>query len=193
MLRSRALCQLLSIAVFGVCLSTASRSRADEPEPRVRFDEDATPPESSRTRVLLLGSALTALTYGGAVGASFLWENDPGATDLRIPVVGPWIKLGHTTMCTDGDTSCNNVFQVVGAIATVLDGLGQLGGIGLLAEGIFAPGAKPQRQAAALQLRPQRGGAFSSRLILEAGDITFVPVPFFQSGSDAGIGLVGTF
>ncbi len=191
MLVPRALPFLLGLAAFGTGALTSTAARADEPEPLVRFEPDAVPPESTRTKVLLLGGAMTALSYGGALGASYLWSEDAGAADLRIPVIGPWIKLGHTTLCPSEESGCNNVMQVLGAVLVGFDGLGQIGGLALLAEGIFGPAGK--KQAAFRSASTSSGGAFSSYFAGQVGDVVFVPVPFVQAGSDVGLGVVGTF
>jgi len=191
MLVPRALPFLLGLAAFGIGALAPTPACADEPQPLVRFDPDAVPPESTRTKVLLLGSAMTALSYGGALGASYLWSEDAGAADLRIPVIGPWIKLGHTTLCASEEFGCNNVMQVLGAVLVGFDGLGQIGGLALLSEGIFGPAGK--KQAAFRGASASAGGTFSSYFTGQLGDVSFVPLPFVQAGSDVGLGVVGTF
>jgi hypothetical protein len=179
----------LALAALALVSALPRAASADEPEPMVRFDPSAKPPPYTQSTLLLIGVAGAAVTYGGAVGASYLWADDPGASDLRIPVVGPWIKIGHTTMCVDETNGCNNVLQVIGAVAAGLDGLGQIGSLALLAEGLFAPTRAVRGPSA---WSPRRAG-FGSRLGGEIGDVRFTAVPFVQAGSDVGLGFVGTF
>jgi hypothetical protein len=81
------------------------------------------------------------------------------------------------------------VLQVIGAVAAGLDGLGQIGSLALLAEGLFAPTRAVRGPSA---WSPRRAG-FGSRLGGEIGDVRFTAVPFVQAGSDVGLGFVGTF
>jgi hypothetical protein len=189
MLVARVLAGLVGTALAAACVLAAPEARADEPEPMVRFDPEAMPPPPAKTNVLIWGVATTAISYGGAVGASYLWESDPGAADLRIPVVGPWMKVGNTRLCDDEEPSCNDVFQVLGAVLAGFDGVIQVGGLALIAEGLFSPTRSSQPPASARLA----GGPFASLLRTEVGSVSFAPVPFFRGGSDAGIAVVGSF
>lgn len=199
MLVGRKTRSLLGLALLSGILSFGGQARADEPQPVISFAPDASPPPHTRTQVLLLGAATTAVFYGAAVGASYIWEQDRGAADLRIPVVGPWLKLGQTAGCAAEDTTCTPALQIAGAVLAALDGIGQAGGLALLLEGLFmktAPGTTGSGSAnlsLGAQPRGQLGGTFSSHWVVETGGVTFVPVPFAQAGSDLGIAIVGTF
>ncbi|HSC87270.1 MAG TPA: hypothetical protein VLC09_08375 [Polyangiaceae bacterium] len=176
----------LGVLLLASSSLVAPRALADEPEPVVRFDPAAKPPPSTQTTLLLVGTAGFALSYGGAVGASYLWESDPGATDLRYPLVGPWLKLGRTTMCVAEINGCSNVLQVIGAVATTLDGLLQAGSLAVIIEGILTP-------TAAAQSARLRAPSSARWFQADVGGVRFTPVPFVQSGSDLGLGLVGSF
>jgi hypothetical protein len=130
------------------CLTLAAPVAAAEPVPMLELS-DGLPPPSARWNTLLIGTAVLGGFYGGAVAASYGWSEDPGAEDLRIPLVGPWLKLGQTTLCAnlpESETPCSDPLQVVGGVLAVVSGIGQLGGVALLLEGTFmrtrAPGAK---------------------------------------------------
>ena len=129
---------LVSLAAVGSIGAQARPAQAEEPKREVRVDPDAYPPSSTRVPLVASGLVMTGVFYAGAVGASYAWPDARGAEDLRIPVVGPWMKLFQTG-CSDTTTSCNRFLIVVGAVLAGLDGLGQAGGIGLLLEGLFLP------------------------------------------------------
>lgn len=141
--------QALHCAAFSACvigaLTMTSRAHADEPAPVVQFNPDAAPPPATQGTILLAGAAVTGVFYGAAVGASAIWSEDPGASDLVYPLVGPWMKLGQTQLCNeDSGADCNNGFQVAGAILLVFDGLGQAGGVALLVEGMLFGVGRPE-------------------------------------------------
>jgi len=112
---------------------------AAEPVPMLELS-DGVPPPAVRWKTLFIGTAVFGGFYGGALAASYGWSQDPGAEDLRIPLVGPWLKLGHTTLCAnlpESSTPCSDPLQVVGGILSVVSGIGQLGGVALMLEGAF--------------------------------------------------------
>jgi hypothetical protein len=96
---------------------------------------DELPPPSVRGYTVLGGLATTAGWYGLALGASYLWPNTVGAKDLRIPVAGPWIAFAHSGCGPVAD--CHEVVVVGRALATLLDGVGQLSGLAIVAQGLF--------------------------------------------------------
>jgi hypothetical protein len=105
-----------------------------EPGPALTLDQ---PPPSARTYTIVGGLATTATWYGLALGSSYLWPDTVGAKDLRIPVAGPWIAFSHSGCGPVAD--CHEAIVVVRAIATALDGIGQIGGLMLLGQGLFLP------------------------------------------------------
>lgn len=117
----------------------AGLAHADEPKPEVHFDPSKAPPASARWKLALLGSASMAAFYGGAAAASAMFPQDPGASDLLIPIAGPWLKLGQTKLCSDADkeAGCSDFLQVFGGVLLVLDGLGQAGSTGLIIESLL--------------------------------------------------------
>jgi hypothetical protein len=146
---------------------------------------DELPPPGARTTHIVAGAATTAVSYGLALGASYLFKPEDlnGSKDLRIPIAGPWMALGKTG-CPTSTPDCSTVTLVIGAILTVFDGVTQAGGLGIIAEGLFlntssgaarkaeGPGPAPREQAAAPTMRA-------------------VPLNFGKDG--VGLGVVGTF
>jgi hypothetical protein len=194
----------VSLAAAGAFGALTSPVLAQEPTREVRVDPDAYPPPQTRLPVLAAGALLTGAFYGGAVGASYLWPDARGAEDLRIPVVGPWMKLFQTG-CSDTAPSCNQFLIAIGAVLAGLDGLGQAGGIGLLLEGIFMP----TRPSAATtfgvpgtvgSLRLSPGGASSTPFARDGltptpswRSVSWHPVPFAAGADGVGLGVAGTF
>jgi hypothetical protein len=117
-------------------VSTRS-ARAEEPTiDEVRYHPTELPPDGTRARLLLTGTALTAGWYGIGVGTSYLWPDAKNARDLRLPVVGPWMALGDTG-CGSKERNCRDAVLVIRTLAAVLSGVGQAGGLFAIAEGLF--------------------------------------------------------
>ena len=131
---------LVSFAVSAGLAATSGTARAAEPDGRQppAAAEPDLPPPSARTAHLIVGPLTTAVWYGGALGASYIWPDAPGATDLRIPIAGPWIALGDTG-CAEDEPDCSVVIVVLRAVLTAIDGVGQAGGLLILGEGLFLP------------------------------------------------------
>ncbi|HVY26247.1 MAG TPA: hypothetical protein VHB79_06825 [Polyangiaceae bacterium] len=134
------------------------------------------PPAGAKSTTIVAGATATVVAYGLALGTSFLLTNDDfnGAKDLRIPIAGPWMSLGRTG-CPPSDSDCSKVPIVIGAILNVLDGVVQVGGLGVIAEGLFlntSSGARPAKKA-------------------EGPHVQAVPFSFEKGG--VGLGMIGTF
>ncbi|MFO0549238.1 MAG: hypothetical protein U0271_12675 [Polyangiaceae bacterium] len=131
------------------------------------------PKSSARWKVIVAGAAVTVVAYGGAALTGGLWNDYPGADMLYIPVAGPWIALGQSGCAPDEETSpgAGDCEAIMGARAAIyiVDGLLQLGGLALVAEGIFMTTESDQPPAA-----------------------TVVPVPFVSEHT-AGLSLFGRF
>ena len=144
------------------------------------------PPPSARTTHIVAGLATTAVSYGLALGASYLYteEDFRGSKNLRIPVVGPWMALGKTG-CPTSSPDCGTATLVIGAILTIIDGVAQAGGLGIVGEGLFlnTSSGKPATQ------KGESGPA--ARREETAAVVRAVPMNFGKDG--AGLGLVGTF
>ncbi|HYQ43224.1 MAG TPA: hypothetical protein VER11_14685 [Polyangiaceae bacterium] len=183
---------LLTAGIFGLTAGTLPGLAAAEPTPAksAAFPDssdipvstsrsvtvDEYPPPAARRNLILVGVTSTALWYGGALGASYMVDNQSMAKDLRIPFAGPWMSLAHTGC--NGGPDCNTFLVVVGAILTSLDGVGQIAGLALAGEGLFMPTREPRRARAAL---PPRHKDFEWR-------------PTFDAGKNSvGVGVLGVF
>lgn len=178
----------IALAAVSALAVLSSPAQAEEPERIIIVDPDAYPPPSARVPTLVAGAALTGIFYGGAVGASYVWPDARGAQDLRIPVVGPWMKLVQTG-CSDTNPGCNTVWLVLGAVAAGLDGLGQAGGIGLLLEGIFMQTRSP---ASTAQPALRRDSTTKGELATRTG-FSWYPVPVSAGVDGVGLGVAGAF
>lgn len=178
---------------LGVGLSATS-AHAGEPERVFEDGETKLPPPSTRTTVLLAGLGVTGVFYGGAVGASFLWADDPGASDLLIPIAGPWMKVGQTTLCTDAQeaTGCSDVLQVFGGVLAGLAGLGQVAGLALITEGVFLHTSRSGGTPSARRLTLDPTSASYDHL-LQVGSVGMTPLPLSDGSTFAGLGVVGVF
>lgn len=131
------------------------------------------PPSTVRLPLIVGGLAFTAASYGGAaaMGAAFGDAEVLGADSLYIPLVGPFVALGRIGCSPNEPDSCGELNALRGFLY-ILDGLAQVGGLGIAAEGIFATTeAAPRAGSAGLELRP-------------------VPI---VTGELRGVGLIGRF
>lgn len=170
------------VLLFAIALgSFAPLARAQESAPAANAADAVTPARdllpleypspSARASLAVTGTVVFAAWYGAGVGASLLWDDAPGAKELRIPVVGPWLSLRHTG-CAKDQPNCSTANVVVRAIATIMGGVGQLGGLAAIGEAIFLPTAAPR------PIPPPRG-------------VRAMP---FVAGSDGiGLGVAGAF
>ena len=156
----------------------ATLAHAEEPIPEYRPAPPAAdlPPPGARTTTLVAGATTTVVSYGLALGASFLVDeaDHRGIKDLRIPIVGPWMALGKTG-CPTSDPDCSVFPLVFGALVTILDGVVQAGGLAVVGEGLFL---KTSTRRAA----PQKA---------EGPTLRAVPLDFGRSG--VGLGVIGSF
>jgi hypothetical protein len=194
----------VALATLTLVLTAAvPAARADEPAatrsdvpPEVRY-----PPSSVRIKLVAGGLAISGLAYAAVFGSARSWpeerwdegsdtkpgdptsglkEGIPGADRLFIPFVGPWLALGKSECPTTADNkhSCN-AFVYVRGILFVIDGIAQIAGLGLVAEGIFmkTEGGRPAKKSLALGL---------------PFGITVHPVPV-ASARSTGLGVIGNF
>jgi hypothetical protein len=142
---------------------------------------EAHPPPVAQTRLVLLGTAILAGWYVAAIIPSYSFPHAQGARELRYPVVGPWMSLAQSE-CETGNPHCSNtVMVVIRAILTALDGVGQAGGLALLAEGAFMRTASTGRTGAMPKQRKP-----SARWDVR-------PVPLLADRGGVGVGLAGRF
>ncbi len=160
---------LAAAAVVAAALLSSSSARAEDPPP-VRY-----PPSSVRPKLIVGGIAVTGIAYGAAFLGAESASTWPGSTELKAPVVGPWIALAMNG-CPPGE-QCD-AFLYLRASLLVIDGLLQAAGLAIVAEGIvMKTEAVPLTPAA-----PARPLAF-----------TWQPAPFVTPTGAAGFGFVGTF
>lgn len=171
----RALRPLLAAAAAAAGLLASPSARAEEPPPEpLRY-----PPSSVRPKLVAGGLLITGIGYGAAFLGSEAAPNWPGATELKVPVIGPWWTLALNG-CPADDPGCD-AFQYLRAGLLVLDGLVQAAGLAIVAEAIVmkteaAPSAPVKAALSGFQL----------------GGFTVRPSPLV-SPTTAGIGFVGTF
>lgn len=171
----------LAAAVAALALLLGSqRARADEPVRPRHHDVGVYPHTSARLPLFLVGAGTTAVFYGAAAGASYLWPTAPGAKDLRLPLVGPFMALGKTG-CAVNNPGCNTLFVVLRAILTSIDGVAQVGGVGVMGEALFLP-TTIDSPAARRRARRQSAKAFEIH-----------PVPFVSGSDGVGLGVIGRF
>lgn len=173
---------LIPVLVLGLIAPSASAqptagarpadNLASEVPPEILAAEYPSP--SAQTSLAITGAGLFAAWYGGAVGASLLFNDAPGARQLRIPIAGPWLALARAG-CADDDLDCTDSDVVFRVLLTVIDGVGQLGALAFLGEAAFLPTAKGDQ----LRLKSSPGSVRA--------------VPFVAGKSGVGLGVLGTF
>jgi hypothetical protein len=164
---------LLSISLAALALTAAGTARADEPVEALETAparETPYPPSSVRLKLGLGGIAVAGGAYAVSYAMASNFPEVPGMTGLKIPIVGPWIALGQSG-CAADDPDCGAKVVLRGFLL-VIDGLAQIGGLGLIAEGVLM-----KTDAAA----PTKASAFTIR-----------PTPLV-TGSVTGLGFVGSF
>lgn len=157
----------VAFALLAAVSLTAASAAAQEAEQATRY-----PPSSVRPKLIIGGLAVTGLAYGAGFLAASSWPEVPGSSELKIPVVGPWIALAKND-CASDDPDCGFILYMRGFL-TIVDGLIQLGGLGIAGEGVFMTTESSRAQ-------PVKPAA-----------ITVRPAPIV-AGSGAGFGVVGTF
>lgn len=147
--------------------AAAAQAAPTEPEEPPRY-----PPSSVRPKLIAGGLAVTGLAYGAGFLAASTWPEVPGANELKIPVVGPWLAIAKND-CSPDDPGCGFSKHFRG-ILTAIGGLMQLGGLAIVGEAIFMTTESSFRPSA------------------ERSKVTVRPVPMVTSRV-AGLGIVGAF
>lgn len=134
------------------------------------------PPSAARWRIFAAGLSVTIVAYGGAALMGGLWKDIPGGDFLFAPVAGPWIALGKSGCAPDEETTegqgdCEPLIGLRAAIY-IVDGLLQLGGLGIIAESIFMTTESEDAKAPA--------------------KATILPAPIVTP-TMVGVGVVGSF
>lgn len=130
--------------VAGLAVLHPLAARAEEPVVAVEAapppaEEPMKAPESGTSgRLALTGGALLVGWYGLGLGSSFVWKDEPWAKSMQIPVAGPFLAL-RDVGCQKNDPDCSTPFVVVRSVLAVIDGVGQVGGLGVLLESLLVP------------------------------------------------------
>jgi hypothetical protein len=124
----------------------ASAPVEESPRPA---DEPLAPEPGTSGRLAVTGGALLVGWYGLGLGASFAFKDEPWAKSLRVPVAGPFIAL-KDVRCQKDDPDCTTPIVVIRSVLAVIDGVGQVGGLGVLLESLLvtsgsAPPPPPKR------------------------------------------------
>jgi hypothetical protein len=186
----------LVIATLSLALAVASPARAEEPAAPSEPATDAKaevryPPSSVRPKLIIGGVAIAGLAYAGAFITATSWsERDtidgttepPGRSDgLKIPIVGPWIALGKIGCVTPNPSNPSDcgAEPIIRGVLYAVDGVIQLGGLGLIAEAIIMK----------TEANPAPKKSLALRL---PGGVTVHPLPVATQGF-TGVGFVGSF
>ncbi|MCL2823211.1 MAG: hypothetical protein FWD57_04405, partial [Polyangiaceae bacterium] len=77
------------------------------------------PSPAARREQIVGGLGFAAGVYAIGLSCSLIWPDAPGASDLRIPVVGPWMSLAHTG-CPSHNPDCSQGMVWTRAILTFM-------------------------------------------------------------------------
>jgi hypothetical protein len=160
----------ISSALLAALVGLSTPAMADEPtEGDEQYFPDQYPPSGAGGATLLTGGVITVGFYGVGLGYSFLDDGNQGASDLRIPVAGPWMAIDGLGRCTlNEQPNCSVLFPTLRIALAVAVGLGQIGGLGLMLEGLLVPSAPPQGELPALPVvAPQGPSAVVAPLVTE--------------------------
>jgi hypothetical protein len=137
---------LLALTCSATLAFASGDAAAEEPTiDQIEYHPAELPPEGARSRLIIVGAALTAGWYGAAVGTSYLWPDAANSHDLRLPVVGPWMALGDVG-CSSKESSCSTITVIGRTALAVVSGVGQAGGLFAIFEGLVMDTA-PSRAA----------------------------------------------
>jgi len=153
-------------------------------EQAAEHDPTVFPEQGTSTKMLLTGAAIAVGWYGAGVGTSYLWPDSPGASDLRVPVVGPFAALSKTG-CGNAEGSCNTFTLILRTILTTLSAVGQVGGVAIMGEALLFPSPATQPtapRAHALELRRDAPGVDS-----------LLVVPLVTEDNGVGLSLTAEF
>lgn len=122
--------RVASLVVLSLLLaSTPSFAQEDAPAPP-RY-----PPSSVRSKLIIGGLSLFALSYGTGFLVSSLAPDQPGIANFQYPVVGPWMALPENKCVEYGSTDCTPELVGRGLIYSIA-GLAQIGGLALVTQAL---------------------------------------------------------
>jgi hypothetical protein len=192
---------LVSLPVAAIALlSAAAPARADDvppaavvasvdPGPAGEVLEERYPPSLVRLKLIAAGVVVTGLAWGAAFACASSWpyvpnpapgaeSGPPGSGQLKIPVAGPWIALGHSG-CAPDEPDCAVAKVAVRDVLMVIDGLVQAAGVALIVEAVV------------MKTSPEKAKK-SSLLGLKLGGVEVRPVPV-MTPTMQGLGFSGSF
>jgi hypothetical protein len=177
-------------------LGSAAHAETPPATPAAAYEEPEYPPPSARWKVVAAGLGTTAVFYGAAAGASYVFPDTLGTNDLRKPVVGPWLAIVHGG-CAEGD-DCSTALAVVRVFLTVLDGAAQAGGLAVALEGMFMPTQEWSAPRAPSVAPPKPTGPTGPTPATPSpgnGDknLFLLPTPMTVGSGGIGVGIVGRF
>lgn len=101
------------------------------------------PPPAARKNVLLAGVGITTFFSGlGLLSSLAFSPSDPGSSELKIPIAGPWLALANTR-CPATEPDCGAKPFLLAANRIIV-GLGQVGGLAVIGEGVFLRTGAPE-------------------------------------------------
>jgi hypothetical protein len=184
----------LTLALTLASLAGASSARAEPPpatEPAlapVSVDQPEHPAPITRLTTIGAGVGMTAVWYGAAAGMSYAFPDAPGARDLRLPVVGPWLAIAHNG-CADTDPDCSTTWLVLRTIFTAIDGFGQAGGPLVVLEGILMRTEVPPSAGAV----PSKAPGTAPLPKDDGKNLLWLPLPRTVGSRGIGLGVSGRF
>lgn len=146
------------LTVFLAPTLLSAEVSAQEPTREEVYFPDEYPPPATNGATLLTGAVMTGAFYGASVAYYFLapqYGASPdspgpeltGRTDLLYPVVGPFMAMDTLGRCAHSEgEDCSAVYPTVRIALAALVGLGQIGGLGVMLEGLMVPSLAPGAQ-----------------------------------------------
>jgi hypothetical protein len=122
-----------------------------------RVKEFGGPPDSTRIPLLLTGVGFLGGAYGAGAAFAATSNDIPGVEFLYIPVAGPWIAVGENG-CRPTEPLCDDSEIALRDILYIVSSLSQMGGIGLIAQGVFLPSGDDDALKAAILPMPVASG-----------------------------------
>jgi hypothetical protein len=147
------------------------------------------PPSIVRLKLIAAGIVVTGLAWGVSFACAATWpyvpnpgpgaeSGPPGSGQLKIPVLGPWIMLGHSG-CAPDEPYCPLSKIGIRDTLLVVDGIVQLAGLALITEAIVMKTSPPVKKSTSL-------------LGLRVGGIELTPTPIVTP-TVTGLGVSGSF
>jgi hypothetical protein len=181
---------LVAVTTTAAFASTARAQSTATATPAVEPEAPDYPPPSTRWKVAGVGLLAAGVFYGAGAGLSYVYPDVPGMTDLRKPVIGPWLGVAHSGCGSDPD--CSNVLVAVRTVLMVLDGAAQAGSLAVMLEGLFMPTQEPPARPAG---EPDAPAPPPAKPAPGRGDknLFFLPMPMTVGQGGIGAGVVGRF